>query len=302
MDSPKGKTHSNSTALLELWEDFLAVERPWRIAVGMMYGGPWLIGAGFVAFAFDICAWLLVTGGTASATGIWKVLLFATFGCILLGIAVSLLGAAIRPIAALPVRKFCRGHGVLDLPPGPPPQVTERFGHHRVFASSESELLLGQQRAAALRESVRALAAGAFLALVILIQIALSSWLWRIVAIGSGLAAVAAWIRSLATPVAVQWLATGEGGNRRLTVEYARLIFQRFVRDLAANEIVRLRVTEGKLYLGLRNGEEVLLATVGFGSAGRWRTRRIGAAIQRIVGGPNRVRYENDQVVERLEN
>ena len=191
---------------------------------------------------------------------------------------------------------------MLDLPPGPPPQVTERFGHHRVFASSESELLLGQQRAAALRESVRALAAGAFLALVILIQIALSSWLWRIVAIGSGLVAVAAWIRSLATPVAVQWLATGEGGNRRLTVEYARLIFQRFVRDLAANEIVRLRVTEGKLCLGLRNGEEVWLATVGFGSAGRWRTRRIGAAIQRIVGGPNRVRYENDQVVERLED
>ncbi|MCH8316783.1 MAG: hypothetical protein IIA64_12500 [Planctomycetes bacterium] len=253
------------------------------------------------AFALNICIWLAVTGGTASVTGVWKLLVYVTSTWILAGIGVLLVGALLRPITARPVTKFCRDHHVLKLPPEPRPQVGERFGHHRVYLSDSNELLLGQQRFAGSRELARALGLGGFVGLFIFIQVVMiNGWVWQILAVVVSLGAVVAWIRAVATPVPVQWLASSAEQQRRLTIEYAQLIFRRFTRDIAGPEMARLFVAEGKLYLHLRDGELVLLATVGFGPAGRWRSRRIGRAIHRIVGAPDRIRFENDRVVERL--
>ena len=128
----------------------------------------------------------------------------------------------------------------------------------------------------------------------------ISGWVWQILAVVMSLGAIFAWIASVATPVPIQWLASSAEQQRRLTIEYAQLIFRRFTRDIAGREMARLLVTEGKLYLHLRDGELVLLATIGFGPAGRWRSRRIGRALNRIVNAPGRIRFENDRVVERL--
>ena len=253
------------------------------------------------ALAVDICVWLAMTGGTTSATGVWKLLLYVTLTWILAGIGVSLVGALLRPITARPVTKFCRDHHVLKLPPEPRPQLGERFGHHRVYVSDTNELLLGQQRFAAARELARALGAGGFVGLMIFIQVVMiNGWVWQILAVVMSLGAVLAWIASVATPVPVQWLATGGEQQRRLTIEYAQLIFRRFTRDIRGPEMAELLVAEGKLYVHLRDGEYILLATVGFGPAGRWRSRRIGYAVHRIVGAPGRIRFENDRIVERL--
>ncbi|MEE9131357.1 MAG: hypothetical protein V3T84_15165 [Phycisphaerales bacterium] len=228
-------------------------------------------------------------------------LVYVTSTWILAGIGVSLVGALLRPITARPVTKFCRDHHVLKLPPEPRPQLGERFGHHRVYLSDSNELLLGQQRFAGSRELARVLGLGGFVGLCIFIQVVMiNGWVWQILAVVVSLGAVVAWMRAVATPVPVQWLASSAEQQRRLTIEYAQLIFRRFTRDIAGPEMARLFVAEGKLYLHLRDGELVLLATVGFGPAGRWRSRRIGRAIHRIVGAPGRIRFEKDRAVERL--
>lgn len=266
-----------------------------------MYGGVWVIGTGMAAFAINICTWLAVTGGTGRATGVWKLLLYVTSTWILAGIGMSLVGALFRPITARPIIKFCRDHHVLRLPPEPQPQLGERFGHHRVYLSDSNELLLGQHRFAASRELARALGAGGFVGLISFIQVVLiSGWVWQTLGVVMSLGTVVAWIGTVSTPVPVQWLASSAEQQRRLTIEYAQLIFRRFTRDIGGAEIARIFVAEGKLYVHLRDGEAVLLATVGFGPAGRWRSRRLGCAINRIVGAPGRIRFENDRVVERV--
>ena len=252
------------------------------------------------ALVLLICISLAVTSGTTSATGVWKLLLDLIVTWIFAGIGASLIGALLRPMTARPVIRFCRDHHVLRLPPEPRPQLGERFGHHRVYLSDSNELLLGQQRFAGARELARALGMGGFVGFIIFFQVVMiNGWVWQILAVVFSLGVVAAWIRTIATPVPVQWLASS-GERQRLSIEYAQLIFRRFTIDIAGAEMARLLVVEGKLYVHLRDGEHVLLATVGFGPAGRWRSRRIGCCIHRLVGAPSRICFENDRAVERL--
>jgi hypothetical protein len=266
-----------------------------------MYGGPWVVGSGMAALALVISISLAVRGGAAPATGVWKLLINVSWASIPAGAGVSLLGALLRPMTARRVTRFCRDRDVLNLPPLPRPQVGERFGHHRVHLSDRDELLLGQQRFAAVRELARALGLGGFVGIIILAQVVLISGLaWQILAVAANLGAVGAWLGAIATPVPVHWLATSADGEPRLSIEYAQLIFRRFTRDISGPQIVKLYVAEGKLSVILRDGGHVLLATVGFGAAGRWRSRRIGCAVRRIVGAPGRIRFENEDVIERL--
>ena len=61
--------HAREDSLVLVWQELQSVERPWRLAVGAMYGGTWVIGTGMAILAVDISIWLAVTGGTAPATG-----------------------------------------------------------------------------------------------------------------------------------------------------------------------------------------------------------------------------------------
>lgn len=273
--------------LLVIHAEAERVERPWRIAVRVMYSGVAIVCISVVAGGLSMAIHLLIYGGGPTPSGILWGTFLAAVAAIFVGAGMVFAGAAVRPLAAKPIARFSKRNKIGDLPAAPPPQLDERFGHHRVLISTPNEMLLAQRRYVVLVAVAQAVGAALFGAFIGTMQVILASsgLFWRVVWAVPAVAGVIACIAAMANPVPVQWLIARDHDRKaRMTVENVRLIFFRSAIDIAASVVYALHVEEGKLYLYTQNGSCVLLATVGFGDFGEWRTRRLIAAVCSRLG------------------